>query len=197
MGSINLKLNLLHYLLYERSLPAITEASFGSGICDVLAIKDQKYVMDFEIKVSRADLKSELDAIDYFYNNVQFAHPERLNKYTKHEALYHAVKDKKIWTKPHEGYYAGRLPDMRMTAPNYFCFVVPKELTGYALERLKATPYGLIEIGDYTVSRKANKKIHDENVLNGAIYRILFKGSEAHYKLLLTKSVNSRRIREY
>lgn len=185
MKSKEIKQNLLHYLIYERNTPAITEGTFGQGICDVLAIKDNKFVMEYEIKTSKPDLDSELNTICFYYKGKEC---KKLYKDEKHRSMHHAFIHNKILEENQMSLYSGMFSDnvfkITRTVPNYFCFVVPTELADYALEKLKNTPYGLIEMRPYPVTRKANKRIHENDVMSRAISRFLYKGAEAHYRLL-------------
>lgn len=180
MTSKEIKQQLLRYLIYERSIPAITEGTFGQGICDVLAIKDSKYVMEYEIKVTKADLDSELNTICHYYNGEEC---KKLYKDIKHKSLYHAYENGKL-LEEQISLYSVHFGKTIRTVPNYFCFALPTELVAYAVERLKNTPYGVIEMRPYPVVKKTNKRIHEEDVMSRAIYRFLYKGAEAHYNLL-------------
>lgn len=186
MTAKEIKQQLLRYLIYERSTPAITEGTFGQGICDVLAIKDSKFVMEYEIKVTKADLDSELNTICHYYRNEPC---KKLYKDMKHKSLYHAYQSGKL-LEEQISMYSIHFGKTIRTVPNYFCFVVPTELADYAVERLKNTPYGVIEAKPYPKSRKVNKRIHDNDVLSSAIYRFLYKGAEAHYNLLFKENEN-------
>jgi hypothetical protein len=194
MKSKEIKERLLHYLIYERSIPAITEGSFGQGICDVLAIKDQKFVMEYEIKVTKPDLDSELKTICHYYKNEECT---KLYKDEKHRSLFHAFHTGQL-LEDQLSMYSINLGKITRTVPNYFCFVVPKELAAYAVERLSGTPYGVISAGkifaSHTVDyglyvQKKNVRIHENDVLSSAIYRFLFKGAEAHYSQLVNEKM--------
>lgn len=180
MTSKEIKRSLLHYLIYERSTPAITEGTFGQGICDVLAIQDSKFVMEYEIKVTKADLDSELNTICHYYNGEEC---NKLYKNDKHKSLYYAYENGKL-LEEQISLYSINFGKTIKTVPNYFCFVVPTELAAYAVSRLSKTPYGVIEMRPYPHVIKRNKRIHENDVLSRAIYRFLYKGAEAHYRLL-------------
>lgn len=189
MKSSQIKHFLLQYLIQGRAYPAVTEGTF-LGIVDVLAIKDLKYVMDFEVKVSKADLNSELDTIDFVYKGIKKS-DKPMPKLSKHRLMHDAVYGNQSQMTT---WWSNYNVDPRTKSPNYFCFALPDNLADYAVSRLQGTPYGVISFieGDgYNSMRvaKKNMRIHDQDVLHSAIYRILMKGADAHYELFLQKMI--------
>ena len=57
------KLKIQRYCFFERNHIAVVTEGFNGA--DVLSITDACLANEFEIKVSRSDLKKELDAIEY------------------------------------------------------------------------------------------------------------------------------------
>jgi len=189
MKSSQIKHFLLQYLIQGRAYPAVTEGTF-LGIVDVLAIKDLKYVMDFEVKVSKADLTSELDTIEYLYKGIKRS-DKPFAKLSKHRIMHDAVFGDQS---QFNTWYSSYNINPRQKSPNYFCFALPEKLADYAVSRLQGTPYGVIAFNEaegFNSMRvaKRNGRIHDEDVLKDAIYRILMKGADAHYELFLQKLI--------
>lgn len=155
----NVKQLIMKYAFYERNHTAvITE---GMNNADVLSITSSKYAVEFEIKVSRADLNKEFAAIKYatmtMKENKSFGPPDKspeqaqLNlklanlkkksgawsKISKHEEYL----DPQKYLDKHKGYstyWSYRY------VPNYFYMVVPNKLVSCAIENLKGTGYGVI-----------------------------------------------------
>lgn len=90
--------------------------------------------------------------------------------------------------------YPSQTINPRTKSPNYFCFAVPDKLADYASSRLQGTPYGVISFiegegfNSMRIAKK-NMRIHSEDVMQQAIYRILMKGADAHYELFIQKLI--------
>lgn len=187
MTSREIKQNLLRYLIFQRGMPAVTEGALPLGICDVLAIKDGKQVIEFEIKTSKADLDSELSAIEQIYKGVPST--RKMPKYYKHKQIYNDFMSKRIDARSENlelpMSYRNLYKYDKPMSPNYFAFAVSPELSAYAATKLAGTPYGVYSVA--TAVQKM-KQIHDdESILGHTIQRILWKGAEAHYKYLVEK----------
>jgi hypothetical protein len=112
------KAKMLWWMLYRFNfLAAVTEFDFA----DVFAISRAKYSHEVEIKVSRADLMSELNCIDIVLGRI----PQ--TKYFPNHFK-------------HRNYILAEFPTF--TRPNYFSFAVPESLIDVALPHLEGTPYG-------------------------------------------------------
>lgn len=143
---------------------------------DIFGVRSNGYQVEFEIKVSKADLNRELKCID--------ADVESVEKYGKD------------WEKfiKHRGYLTGEYPkteyDLRMEElgifantqnvfrPNEFYFYVPDFLAEYAAAKVAHLPYGVVKIGNYTLPNgrelfstytvvKKPEKLHTEKCTSG------------------------------
>lgn len=115
---------------------------------DVITVKPNGYIYEFEVKISRSDLKGELDAMEYWLSE------DAINPFHQLELVEHVVEKSKSgqvslarkmlrsekWKK-HYSYLVAE--NKRYKRPRVFYFVVPKELEEYALKRLENSPYGL------------------------------------------------------
>lgn len=161
----------MSYLFFDRNIPCISEGTFGNGICDVLGIVNGRFVAEYEIKTSKADLVSELKSINFCFNNIE---SNKYNKLHKHQKMF--------------SFYKRNIID-QSKVPNYFIIVVPYEnLAVIALERLRGTPYGVYvvnytkESGRIIKIMKQARQIHNEDVLAFAFDRILRKASETYIR---------------
>lgn len=123
----------LSYRLHHRYV--ITE---GLNFSDVFSINRAGYSCDYEIKVSKSDLKRELSCIvdgecDWHRadNKIQKHHYYRMGK--------------PIVEETQQSWFGGYLPH-KYFVPNKFCFVIPSSLFDYlALEiQSKKLPYGIM-----------------------------------------------------
>lgn len=123
---------LLHHLLWERSFQIVTH-QFDNyhGRSDVFWVNASMFTQEFEIKLTKADLMSELSIIKLLQEdwNPKTIKGISWTKYLKHL--------KYLDKKQHTGYGKSFIP-------NYFSYVIPQELVEIAKEYLKETPYGII-----------------------------------------------------
>jgi hypothetical protein len=144
---------------------------------DVVTVKPNGYIYEFEVKVSRSDLKGELDAMEYWLSedaiNPFFETPEDRQlsivdfvvgetKRANHKLAKRMLRSEK-WKK-HYSYLVAE--DKRYKRPRVFYFVVPPDLEEYALKRLEDSPYGLYVAqqvrgthGGYMYNKKKAKPI--------------------------------------
>lgn len=127
---------------------------------DVITVKTNGYIYEFEVKVSRSDLKTELDAMEYWLSddavNPFFKEPKDRQlelvdfavaevKRANHKLAQRMIHSEK-WKK-HYSYLVAE--NRRYARPRCFYFVVPVELEDYATSRLDGSPYGLY-VAHYT-----------------------------------------------
>ena len=104
---------------------ATTEHTNAGGEADVFGLNKNLWRVEFEIKVTRFDLKGELKAISSILTG--FKLPKKAHKIDKHR-LYLGKTDENNTGKE---------------IPNFFYFFVPKLLGAYCLMNIRNTPYGL------------------------------------------------------
>lgn len=121
--SAHLMLRLSYFAVHE-------EYENHYGRCDVYGITKADYGVEFEIKVSKSDLMSEIRAIMAVLDNTM---PDRsCNKYAKHRDYLHK--------ETHDSY--------RLPPPCKFIFVVTSDLVEVARPIISQTPYGLWAVTD-------------------------------------------------
>lgn len=131
MDSKKLKTLVMGEFIYNKGYIALFTESWGA--CDVLGIRRSRYVVEFEIKVSKSDLAKEIACIKGAVNKTG-CHGRRC-KFLKHkEYLLNET-----WN-----------PYLSIYRPNYFYFVVPMELERNAIEGVAGTPYGVMAYGEWT-----------------------------------------------
>ena len=183
MTSVEAKSYLLNYLLYKmRHHCAVTEYGREGlvGNADVFSLTNADYSNEFEIKVNRGDLLSELNTIRYIKNPPAVYDPQEdpirqrtpsTNKLGKHSL------------------YLSNLGLLDIVSvPNKFYFAVPKELVELAIQRTQGTPYGVVKISD---------KWFEVNIEKPAEYLHKKKVEERIKRFLLRKtSVENANLRE-
>src|SRR3990167_2756273 len=162
MRASEIKPYLLRELLFGGHHAVFTEVEYA----DVFGITRSKYTHEFEIKVSKADLFSELNCIK---DLVLFGAPQK-----SYEKKY-----------KHERYFKGE-SNMFCEVPNYFSFVTPFALEKVALEILKDTKYGLYCIDIHEnggnpyatlVCQKKAQLLHKEKISEKKLFYLLRKAS--------------------
>lgn len=134
INSFRIKAKVVRWLLWHRGYQiAVTE---GFNQSDVFAVKRTGYTTEIEIKLSRSDLRRELNSIKAVMENLN---PNDYNckKYHKHKA----------YLKPDRDFADGKFKrDYRSyfdSIPNEFVFLVPESMSGFAEVYLRNTPYGI------------------------------------------------------
>lgn len=183
MTSIEIKQKLLWELLYKRGYHmAVTEKSMIYGIADIFALTKAGFTHEIEIKVSRADLKSELDCVDLVCSGKKQEKP--MSKFHKHlaylkqdaRASKYSLFDPAREPNPRVVYgFQSDIAIEKTDLPNKFSFAVPTELVEYAQEKLKDTPYGVFAISPAgTIFQvKEAKHIHKEKITQKEIMYLL------------------------
>ncbi len=169
MDSQELKTATLNYLLFRRNfLGAFTESFNGA---DVLGITHKLYTWEFEVKTSKEDLAKELKAIRFLTgNDTNFRRARAANKISKHKQ-YLGPYDEETF-----GDYF---------VPNYFSFVVPKDVADYAARGIEGTPYGIysVEHDGVIYSKVTPKKIHEFVIEQKQILSLIRKASTENLNL--------------
>lgn len=172
----DIKFELMRYYLYERQFLCITtEQNMYYGRADIWVLDRDYMGIEIEIKVSKADLISELNSIKHIVGELSGV---RGAKYIKHERY---IK------------YANAPEYSKNLLPNRFYFCVPEHLQETAITCLRHTPYGLLVcIADQsriiaTKVVKSGKLIHRTAVapklVKETIRRINFENIELKKRL--------------
>ena len=167
MKSLELKTSTLFYLLFRRGfLGAFTESFNGA---DVLGVTRKLLTWEFEIKVSKEDLVKELKAIRFLTGaDTNFRRARAANKTNKHAT----------YLKHEHGYKEGYF------IPNFFSFVVPKEIADYTVRGVAETPYGVFyDSGGTLFSRVTPRKLKNETIDQASLLQLLRKASCENYNL--------------
>lgn len=167
MTSFEIKMSLIYYFMIQRNYPAcVTEYNLGGYlyIADIVAIDKKMLSHEVEIKVTKADLLSELKAI----KSIMDGNDPDGSKYRKH---YNYLKGFKI--------------------PNKFSFAVPDELVEFTLNEIQNTPYGLIKIGNNKHSNyktvkilKRAKKLKDKPITDNQFKLIAARACRYNFTLM-------------
>lgn len=156
LKSTGMKARLSNYLMGEKHhIAVVTE---GLNQSDVLGVTGALFGVEYEIKTSRPDLKLELDSmirgqikatVEIGDQQAQLAlitsAPSPTSKLSKHRQYFSVpewlVNKRQVeydWRTAHT-----QLMWHNAYIPNYYNFLVTKELVPYALERLQGLPYGV------------------------------------------------------
>lgn len=143
-----LKKELMKYLYYRLGFPIIVDEH---EFMDVFGVRRTGYMIEYEIKVSKADLLREINLMKC---EQPAMYSKEWNKWQKH-AYY---LRRKIDRKPHlfdtiPG-YSERI--IEYFIPNEFYFYVPDFLAEIALRETVNTPYGVITIGERFLPASGN-----------------------------------------
>lgn len=170
MDSKEAKRLIVYDLVMRRNhLLAVTE---GINNSDVLAINNNFYTTEYEIKVSKADLLGEFKAIKAAINGEQDLSCSS-TKFWKH-CLYLGTREK------YKNY-----ANLDYFKPNRFFFAVPKELKDLAVQCVAGTPYGVKYITPYGMLEEVTAvKIHNERAEMSYVIRII--------KRVMVENINLR-----
>lgn len=180
---------------------------------DIATITRDLRVNEYEIKVSLADLRKELDYIDFVRSDHELQIPMqfddgvydmRLNepheKYLERQKAYFESGHKKFTRddnkyRKHRHYLFNEVPQyMRgreCYRPNRFYFLIPKELYEAEKDRLDAIPmYGVID-AQYFSSLKRCQQIHKGQVGADTVWRAALNLS---HKVVYDESLIQERI---
>ena len=101
---------------------ATDEMAIAYWRADVLEVRWDHSILEYEVKVTKQDFDSELQAI----KSVLAKGDESGSKYDKHKAYLSITEWKRVW---------------KYLVPDYFYFIVTPELAEYCGKSLKWTPY--------------------------------------------------------
>ena len=164
----NITKKLYWHLIWKKWYNVVTHQFSNSfWIADIFGVNKSNYTHEIEIKVSKSDLMSEIKDIEYLINWWEWLPQWRWSKYVKHYWYLNEVKTDSMDKQNREH-----------LIPNYFSFAVPTELKEIAWEKLKNTPYWIIEI--YTIWKfikiwsviKQAKKIHKTKISFDVLLKI-------------------------
>ena len=165
------KNNLIFHFLYGRDfLCATTEMGVFDGYsvkADIVVLSKNYKFYEIEIKTNLADLKGELETIDYIINNKPFN--KNLAKHYKHTTYLKTPEKENVFI------------------PHRFYFSAPYENKEEALEILKKTPYGLMDLHGnvYKVAKDLHKKPIPKNFVENMLRRL----SRVNYELTKNNEV--------
>jgi hypothetical protein len=133
MKASELKTITMGEFIYGKGYMGLFTEGLGNG--DVVGIRNSGYIVEFEIKVDKQDLRNEIKAIQCaIANDMRGCYSN--SKFYKHEKYLGFRKDR--YTYDWVGY-----------KPNLFYFVVPIEFESIAVDGVKGTPYGVYCHGDW------------------------------------------------
>ncbi len=127
MKASELKTITMGEFMYGKGYLGLFTEAFSSA--DVMGVRNSGYIVEFEIKVTKQDLRNELKSIQCALSNDMRGCYSN-SKFFKHELYLGKTKDR--YTYETVGY-----------KPNLFYFIVPIELEKIAVEGVKGTPYGV------------------------------------------------------
>ena len=186
LNSTHLKKELMSHLMWRLHFPVVIDEY---QFMDVFGIRRSEYMVEFEIKISKADLMRE----------IKLMHCSQPIKYSKDWVKWekHAHYLKRQIEKTPSIYdtipgYSVNVTDYFI--PNEFYFYVPDFLGDVAVRETAGTPYGVVIIGtthnsygreyhsDYEVIKKA-VKIHEKKA-DDKIYRSIAHGLSLRNRLM-------------
>lgn len=185
MTSKEIKHKLLFDLLYRRGYHmAVTEKTMFYGIADVFAMSKAEYTHELEIKTSRQDLKSEIDAIELVLSGKK--QEKHLAKFHKHLAYLkldnrgskYSLFDPEEDTRPYILKTFEKPEVEKSRIPNKFSFAVTPDLKEYAKKSIEGTPYGLFVIHAHSIDLEVQAKhLHKEKISREEVMYLLRKVS--------------------
>lgn len=119
----------------QKTCFATDEIQISFGRADVLETRWDGTLVEYEVKVSKADFESEMCVIRSLVAGGEVPNPDGNPKISKHSAYLSGPKKE-------------TRPGVARIVPKYFSFVVPPFLEKHAKESLKGTPYGLMVAED-------------------------------------------------
>jgi hypothetical protein len=154
---------------------------------DFLAVKWTWDITEFEIKLSRQDLRGEVNAIKEAMTNAIHEQVEmwngtrqRIRKDIKHSQSkvekhhHYLVEFRKDW-------YTGE-PQQDLFRPNLFYFAVPNELVGYAVEITQGMKYGVFDLDKLVVAKRATK-LHSDEHSRGCLYHLFSRACTIRHEI--------------
>jgi hypothetical protein len=108
----------------------------GPNHSDVFSINRNDFSYEYEIKLTKSDLDSELKCFDCSVNDWKRAD----NKQQKHHYYQMGLP---LVEEIDKDWYGGFL-SFKYRVPNKFCFVIPESLRSYLAVKLINSPYGIV-----------------------------------------------------
>lgn len=169
-----LKRTLMNHLFWRLKYPIIIDEH---QFMDVFAIRRNGYMVEFEIKVTRADLMREIklskcaQPIKYSKNWVKWEkHARYLKRQIEHTpSIYDSIPG-----------YNNIQPTYFI--PNEFYFYVPDFLVDIAIKETAHTPYGVVKIGNHILPASGNTIFSNFEVVNRAVKIHNEKATEYIYR---------------
>ncbi len=143
---------------------------------DFIAVKWTHNITEFEIKLTRADLRGEISAInavlggdiheqyELWGRQHQRIKPDLKPSHTKIEKHHHYLIERK------KDHFTNQ-PQNDLFIPNLFYFAVPHELVDYAKELTEGMKYGVFDLNRMTIVKRASK-LHDEAHSKNSIFHL-------------------------
>ena len=135
---------------------------------DFLAVKWTYQITEFEIKVSRADLRGEIKAIEAVLTGNVHEQYELWGR--QHQRIRLDVKPSHTKIEKHHHYLVERKkdhftgqPQDHLFIPNLFYFAVPGEMVEYAKELTAGMKYGVFDLDKMTIVKRGSKLHNDEH----------------------------------
>jgi len=176
--SNEVKNKILFRFLYGRGfICATTEMGVYDGFtvkADVIALNKNYKFYEVEIKTNLADLRGELETIDYIINNKPIN--KILAKLRKHTTYLKEPESETLFI------------------PHRFYFSAPYENKEEALQILSKTPYGLMDLSGNVY--KVAKDLHKKPIRKDFVETMLRRLSRINYTLMnkYDKQKNTRTI---
>lgn len=140
---------------------------------DFIAVKWTHKISEFEIKVSRADLRGEIAAIRSVLAEPVYEQYELWGR--THERIRSDIKHSHTKVEKHHHYLVERKkdrftgqPQTDLFRPNLFYFAVPSDLVDYAMEQTGGLKYGVFDLNRMEVRKRATS-LHDDPHSVGAM----------------------------
>ena len=202
MNSRQSKDRLKNYIAWKPGFAgAVTELASFLGTPDVMALDNKDRTYEYEIKVSRQDLRNEIISarvahkIDkpekyigienvYYYDDGDFMlkndignKDKRFAKLGKHKRFYYRYS-----RHPKYDHYNNQIP-------HKFYIAVPHELVDYAKEFMKGLPYGIFDLSYLRIVRSA--KILTEQPANASVLSSMFSRAINEYYKYVKEEENA------
>jgi hypothetical protein len=153
---------------------------------DFIAVKWDHKITEFEIKVSRADLRSEIGAVKFSLEENVFEQYElwgRLHQRVRRDVSLSTTKVEK-----HHHYLVERKKDHFTGSentgsfrPNLFYFAVPHVLVDYAIEQTQGLKYGVFDLDAMRIVSRGSK-LHDEAHSMSSIFHLFSRACTLQFE---------------
>jgi hypothetical protein len=114
---------------------------------DIVTVRRNLKVCEYEIKVSWQDLNKELNTIEFVLQEDDQIKPPNLFDMANRDSYYTKMRNYYKGNKyyKHRHYLKGITQNDKLQAPNLFYFILPRELYERAESRIAKLPYGVID----------------------------------------------------